>query len=204
MKVEVPPGIRPEGWLEWCAHLLGGAVYRDHLQCPALLPMPQKGQLGFWSFCILLFSVSHNCTYTRLFIMSCILLQETFVQVQALQQRVPDPRCQPISKPSSYGYWVCLSTQKFKTLLNVMHLYNSTSFPFIIMKTDFPLKLLKLTIAIWKLTQIMNLLNRVQSLQIPAGYTHLACYIKNREEEADIGNVDLFHLLLIVIIQHLC
>ena len=50
----------------------------------------------------------------------------------------------------------------------------------------------------------MNLLNRVQSLQISAGYTHLACYIKNREEEADIGNVDLFHLLLIVIIQHLC
>ena len=50
----------------------------------------------------------------------------------------------------------------------------------------------------------MNLLNHVQSLQIPAGYTHLACYIKNREKEVDIVNVDLFHLLLIVIIQHLC
>ena len=45
----------------------------------------------------------------------------------------------------------------------------------------------------------MNLLKHVASLQIPAGDIHLACYVNNREQEADIANVASFHLLIIII-----
>lgn len=38
------------GWVRCSAHSLEGAVCRDHAQYPVLLWIPQKWQLGFWSF----------------------------------------------------------------------------------------------------------------------------------------------------------
>ena len=32
------PGVRPEGWLRWFAHPLGGVVCRGHAQYPAFVP----------------------------------------------------------------------------------------------------------------------------------------------------------------------
>lgn len=70
-----------------------------------------------------------------------------------------------------------------------MYLYNYKSFSFTIVKIGLLLKLLTLIIAIQRLVQIVNLLKHVRSLQIPAGDSHLACGIKNREAEADVANV---------------
>ena len=70
-----------------------------------LLPAPQKWQLGFWSFCILLFiNLPQPCMHTVIsspleFLCILLLKEEMSVQVQALQQSVPGLRSQPVSLP---------------------------------------------------------------------------------------------------------
>ena len=61
-------------WDSWCSMRsrsksqalvptpLGGALSGVQAQCLPLLPTPQKGRLGFWSFCVLLFIICLNCT----------------------------------------------------------------------------------------------------------------------------------------------
>ena len=40
VRVEVCPGVEPEGWLGWLAHLLDCVVCRRHAQYPAFAPGP--------------------------------------------------------------------------------------------------------------------------------------------------------------------
>ena len=102
-----------------------------------LLPASQMwAVVGFQSFCPLFFIICSNCTRMQLFFVPysfffffffvfCIfLLNEMFVQVQALQQRVPGPRSQ-IPGPSLPYY------QKHK-LINTkdMQKFNFRVFPF--------------------------------------------------------------------------
>ena len=91
------------GGVTW-ARPFGSVVCRGHAQYPAFAPSSSEMAVGFcWSFCILSI-ICPNCTCTQvLFFFSpleflCILLlEETFVQVQALQQRRPGPRFLPVS-----------------------------------------------------------------------------------------------------------
>ena len=96
-----------EGRLRWSAHPLGGAVCRDHAQYPVFAPGSSKVAVGFLVF---LYLVVHNLPQLRVyavifspFYFLCILLLEkTFVQVQALQHcskgsQVPGFRSQPVS-----------------------------------------------------------------------------------------------------------
>ena len=81
--------------LGWSASPLGGAVCRDHAQYPGRL------RSGSWVFGLFV-SCSYfaNCICRQLFLVSysffifCCLRwadEEMFIQVQALQQRVPGP-----------------------------------------------------------------------------------------------------------------
>ena len=99
------PKVGPEGWLRCFAHPFGGVVCKGLAQYPAfaldtllLLRALQECQMGFfWSFCILSI-IRPKCTCMQLFsvpysfFVFCCL--ETFVQVQALQQRISGPRSQ--------------------------------------------------------------------------------------------------------------
>ena len=67
VRVGTDPGSGLRGGLGGRPHPLGGAVCRVHAQYPALLPTPQKWQLGFWSFCIL-FIICPNGACTQLFL----------------------------------------------------------------------------------------------------------------------------------------
>ena len=96
------PGVGPEGWLRWSAHPLGGVECRGHAQCPAFAPGSSEVAVGFLVF---LYLVVHylpqlhmpTVIFSPLSFLCILLLKETFVQVQALQQRVPGPRSQPVS-----------------------------------------------------------------------------------------------------------
>ena len=63
-----------------------------------LFQKPQKWQLGFGSFCIMLFIICLNCARLQLSLVPesffLPLLEETFASVQAWQQRVPGPGSQ--------------------------------------------------------------------------------------------------------------
>ena len=83
---------RAGGVLRWAAHPLGGAVRRDHGQYPASAPGTSGEAAGFGPFCILLFIICPNCTGMQLFLVPCsFFVFCCFVQVQALQKRVPGP-----------------------------------------------------------------------------------------------------------------
>ena len=86
VNVGVCPGVGPEAGLKWFAHPFGGVVCRGHAQYPALLPALQEWRLGFL---VSLYLVVQNLPPKFLCILE--LEEETFVQVQALQQRVPGP-----------------------------------------------------------------------------------------------------------------
>ena len=81
---------------------LGGAERRGHAQCPAFAPSSSEVAVGFLIF---LYLVVHNlpqlCMHAAIFspfqFLCIFLLEEMFVQVQALQQRVPGHRSQPVS-----------------------------------------------------------------------------------------------------------
>ena len=92
--------VCPAPW--WCSVRGSCIVPGCHSSTVLLLPAPQKWQLGFWSFGILLSIRCPNCTCTQLFLVPYYFfvfcwLKAVFVQVQALQQRVLGPRSQPVS-----------------------------------------------------------------------------------------------------------
>ena len=71
----VGSGVGPKGWLRWSAYPLSDALCMGHasylaviLSILCLFPAPQKWQLGFWSFSILLSICCLNCTCTQLFL----------------------------------------------------------------------------------------------------------------------------------------
>ena len=93
----VCPGMGLEGWLRCFAHPFGGGVCRGHAQYPAFAPNPlllllalQKWQLGIL---VSLYLVVHNLPqlcmhaviFSPLYFLCILLLEETFVQVQARQ-----------------------------------------------------------------------------------------------------------------------
>ena len=63
VKVVADPQVGLEQWLRWSAHPFGGTLCEDPVlsRTPLLLPKSQKHQLGFWSFCIVLFIICFNC-----------------------------------------------------------------------------------------------------------------------------------------------
>lgn len=97
--VGVDQWVRLEGWLRWSACPLDGAVCRDHAQDPVFAPNTSKvavDYFGLFVSCSQFAPTAHMCSYFQSLIVSLILLlEETFVQVQALQQRVPGPSLIP-------------------------------------------------------------------------------------------------------------
>ena len=97
MRVGVSPGVGLQGWLRCFAHPLGGVLCRRHVQYPAfapdtlfLLQVLQKGQLGFLVFlCLLVQNLPqlhvHAVIFSPIQFLCILLLEEMFVQVQALQ-----------------------------------------------------------------------------------------------------------------------
>ena len=96
VRVGVCPGVRLAGWLRWSAHpfvvLCAGGMRSALLLLLAL----QKWQLVFLVF---LYLVIHNLPqlhmhtviFSPVWFLCILVLKETFAQVQALQQKVPDP-----------------------------------------------------------------------------------------------------------------
>ena len=70
VRVGVCPGVRPEGWLRWFAHPLGGVLCRGHAQDPAFAPGSSKEAVGcifFWVILYLLSRICPNSACTQLF-----------------------------------------------------------------------------------------------------------------------------------------
>ena len=99
-------GVCPEGWLRWPAHhLMVLGVGHTHSTLVLFLA-PQKLAVDFSSFFILLFIICpkytlHTVTLSPLWFLCILLLKETFVQVQALQQ---SPRSQVSGRSLSPCY----------------------------------------------------------------------------------------------------
>ena len=84
----VCPEVRPEGWLRWFAHPLGGGVCRGHEHTLLLLPAPWLFKSGSWVFlfpCIFCpesaptahefsYSQSHTVSLYFVFEKRCVLL----------------------------------------------------------------------------------------------------------------------------------
>ena len=67
------------------------------LLVPVFIPPVQKWQSGFWCFCILFLTCpNYTCTvvFSTFQFPGFVLLEEKFIQVQALQKRIPSPRSQ--------------------------------------------------------------------------------------------------------------
>ena len=68
----VCPEVRPEGWLRWFAHLLGGGVCRGHEHTLLLLPAPWLLKSGSWVFLVSFYVLSRicpNCAYMQLLLL---------------------------------------------------------------------------------------------------------------------------------------
>ena len=101
VRVGVCPRVELEGWLRCFAHPSGGVVCRGHAQYRAFAPNVlflvqalQRWQLRFLVFCIFLSIICPNCACTQLFFVPYsffVFCCSRFVQMQALQQRVPGP-----------------------------------------------------------------------------------------------------------------
>ena len=61
------PGVRPEGWLRWSAHPLGGAVCRDHVQDPAFAPDNSEVAVGFLLYLYLVHNLPQLCRRAVIF-----------------------------------------------------------------------------------------------------------------------------------------
>ena len=77
---------------------------QGHAQCPAFAPGSSEVAVGFLVFLYLLVHnlpplCMHAAIFSPLWFLCILLLEEMFVPVQALQQRGPGPRSQPVSKP---------------------------------------------------------------------------------------------------------
>ena len=57
VRVGADPGVRPEAWLRWSSHPLGGAVCRDHAQYLAFAPDTSEVAVGIL---VCLYLVVHN------------------------------------------------------------------------------------------------------------------------------------------------
>ena len=57
VRVGAGPGVRPEGWLRWCAHPSSDAMCRGHVQYPAFAPGSSEVAVGFLVFSYVL---AHN------------------------------------------------------------------------------------------------------------------------------------------------
>ena len=112
MRIGAGPGVGPEGWLRWSARPFGGAECRGHAQCPAFAPSSSEVAVGVLDFLYLVHNLPqldmHTVIFSPLWFLCILLLDETFVQVQALQPRVPGPRSQPVSE--SLPFFAVLST----------------------------------------------------------------------------------------------
>ena len=67
------PWVGQEARLRWSAPALGGAVCRDHAQCPVFAPGTSEMAVGSWPFCILLSVIAptaHACSHFSLLIVS--------------------------------------------------------------------------------------------------------------------------------------
>ena len=130
VRIAVCPRVRPKEWLREFAHSFGWCWMRGAGACSwavtcFLLLTPC---FCFWilrvavAFCFLLYVLAflypfvhylpELCTGTQLPLVHhsflCILLlEETCVQVQALKQRVPDPRSQSVSHQVGHEYPTC-------------------------------------------------------------------------------------------------
>ena len=91
-----------EAWARWCAHPFGGGVCRGPAQYLAFAPdlcfcsgLFRSGSWVFWSLCIFCPEFAPTvraCSQFWSHIVSLYFVaQERFVQVQVLQQRVPNP-----------------------------------------------------------------------------------------------------------------
>lgn len=100
-------GGGPTGWAGGLTQVVCPCPWRCYVQesCAVpcfLLPAPQKLVVYFWPFCILLLIIAPTVhgvvilvTYS-FFVSSCSV--ETFVQVQALQQKIPGPSLSQMGK----------------------------------------------------------------------------------------------------------
>ena len=66
VRVGAEPWVRPEGWLRWSAHPLGGAVCRDLALYSAFAPGTSEVAVRFWSFWILLLLICSSCACMQL------------------------------------------------------------------------------------------------------------------------------------------
>ena len=86
-----------QGCIRWSTYTLHGAMCRYHVQTLLLLPVPQKCPLHFSLFLSLVCSLFQLCTptvtFSPLLLLCLLLLEKTFVQVQA----VKGPRSHSVS-----------------------------------------------------------------------------------------------------------
>ena len=101
-----------EGWLEWSASLLGGAVCRLHVYYPVFAPTSQKWQLGFLTFCILLFIICPNCAWVQLFLVPyrffVFCCSGAVSPGASTEKRFPVPRSQLVSMLSEIWERNCI------------------------------------------------------------------------------------------------
>ena len=76
---------------------LGGTLCRAHGQYPGFAPDTSELEVGFGALLYLVHKLSELLTviFQSLIVSLYLLLEEMFVQVQTLQQRVPDPSLSP-------------------------------------------------------------------------------------------------------------
>ena len=98
-KLRVGEGwVRARGWLGWSAHPLGGTVCRRHARFPPCAPGSSSWllEVGFLVFLYLVHKLPREAVHAVIFsplLLPILLLEERFVQIQALQRRVPGPTC---------------------------------------------------------------------------------------------------------------
>ena len=85
VRVGMCPEVRLEGWFQWFAHSFGAIVCRGHVQSGSCV------LVFFFGLCVsfvqnLLQMCIHIVIFSLLWFLSILLLEEMFVQVQALQQ----------------------------------------------------------------------------------------------------------------------
>ena len=87
-----------EGWLRWFAHPFAGVECRPDLS-PTSAPSSSEVAVGFLVFLYLVHNLQRFHRYaiilSLLQFLRILLLEETFAQAQALQQRVPGAGLSP-------------------------------------------------------------------------------------------------------------
>lgn len=98
--------IEPEAWLRCFAHHSGSVVSRGQTRYPAFAPHSSEVAFGILVFLYLVHNLPqlhmHMVIFSPLQLLCILFLQETFAQVQTLQQRTLGPRSQPVAVLVSY------------------------------------------------------------------------------------------------------